>query len=115
MKQNGPTTILRWGIAFVFFYGALAALVWPEHSLVPMMGLFNVIFSLYELGLAGALFWGKRTPLTSLLATITFTILVIFDFRAMENIYPLIGLAFSSLALFDMSKQENTDHTNEHK
>jgi hypothetical protein len=121
MKSNGAATLLRWGIAFVFFYGAISALVSPERSLIQIPELLTalvpgkpllVIFSVYELALSGLLFWGKKVPWSSLLAVITFTLIVLVDFRNMAVVFPFIGLAIASLALLDMSKQ-NTTNNNE--
>lgn len=108
--------LLRWGIAFVFFYGAIASLLWPARSVIHIPALLTmlipgntllVIFSVYELALSGMLFWGKRIAWSSLLAVITFTFIVLIDFRNMSVAFPFIGLAIASLALLDLSKQNN--------
>ena len=122
MKSNSASTLLRWGIAFVFFYGAIAALLWPERSLIRIPELLMmivpgkpllVIFSLYELALSALLFWGRKIVWSSLLAVITFTIIVLVGFQSMALVFPFIGLALASLALFDMSKQSISSNNND--
>jgi len=115
MKSNGPSIILRWGIAFVFFYAAIASLVSPEAwtDFVPPFvtsivstKVFLSAFALYELVLAGMLFWGKKLYWVSLLATITLAAIVVVDFFVIDIVFRDVGLAFASLALFEMSKQD---------
>jgi uncharacterized membrane protein len=119
MRSNNAATLLRWGIAFVFFYGAIATLLWPDRSLVHIPELWMmlvpgrtllVIFSVYELALSGVLFWGKKIAWSSLLAAITFAAIVVIDFQYMAFVFPFIGLALASLALLDMSKQNIKIH-----
>jgi hypothetical protein len=91
MKQNGAITTLRWGIAFVLFYGSLVALIWPERALVQIPELIAsgkpilAMFSLYELILSGFLFSGKKVFWSSLLATLTFTAIIVFEISRQEN------------------------------
>ncbi len=75
MKNNGSVTILRWGLAFVFFYAAIASVARPERWVIYVPSFissimapqsFLVVFSLYELILAGFLFSGKKMFWTSL-------------------------------------------------
>lgn len=118
MKSNSAATLLRWGIAFVFFYGAIAALLWPDRSLVQIPEILMdlvpgkpilVIFSLYELALSAVLFWGKKIMWSSLLAALTFAIIVLIDFRDVASVFPFIGLALASLALLDLSKENKNN------
>jgi hypothetical protein len=113
MKNNGSVTILRWGLAFVFFYAAIVSVANPERwamyvpsfiSLVVAPQSFLVVFSLYELILAGFLFSGKKLFWSSLLAVITFVGIVIVDFSLVGIIFTDIGLAFAALALFDVAR-----------
>jgi hypothetical protein len=117
MKLSIAPTLLRWGIAFVFFYGAFASLLSPARSLIHVPELLMalvpgkpllVIFSVYELALSGLLFWGKKIYWSSLLAAITFAFIVVVDFRAIAILFPFIGLSLASLALFEMSRYNNT-------
>lgn len=116
MESSGATTILRWGLAFVFFYAAVAALLDPSTwaayipgfvgSIMPP-SLFLFSFSFYELILAGFLFWGKQLWWSSLFATITLGSIVIFDFQAIDIVFRDIGLAFAALALFQEARNHN--------
>jgi hypothetical protein len=119
MKNNSSVTILRWGLAFVFFYAAIAAVARPERwviyvpSFIPSIitpQSFLVAFSLYELILAGFLFSGKKLFWSSLFAVITFVGIVIVDFALAGIVFADIGLAFAALALFDVAR---TDRTND--
>jgi hypothetical protein len=114
MKPNGGITILRWGLAFVFFYAAVASLTSPETWVVYipsfLSALFSprlvlVAFSLYELILAGFLFWGRKLRAVSLISAITLGIIVVIDFGSMEFIFLNVGLALAALALFEMAGQ----------
>lgn len=121
--KSSSATLLRWGIAFVLFYGAIAALLSPTRSLIHIPELLMqlvpgkpllVVFSVYELALSGVLFWGKKVFWSSMLAAITFAVLVVVDFRVIAIAYPFIGLSLASLALLDMSNHNKKNHdTNE--
>jgi uncharacterized membrane protein YagU involved in acid resistance len=123
MKNNGSITILRWGLAFVFFYAAIASVARPERwviyvpsfigSIVPAQS-FLVAFSLYELILAGFLFSGRKLFWSSLFAVITFTAVIVVDFSLMSLVFTDIGLAFAALALFDFARNNRGyDRNNE--
>ena len=124
MKNSGSITILRWGLAFVFFYAAIASVARPERwviyvpsfitSTIPAQS-FLVAFSFYELVLAGFLFSGKKLFWSSLLAVITFTAVIIVDFSLMALVFTDIGLAFASLALFDFARNNRVHDHNESK
>ena len=115
MKGNPAATILRWGLAFVFFYAAVAALLNPADwvsflpgplASAPYADLLLSVFSVYELILAVFLFWGKKVYWSSLLATITLAGIVVANFQATNIVFRDIGLAMSGLALFEMSRQD---------
>jgi len=114
MKSNSAATILRWGLAFVFFYAAIASLLDPGNWIVflpgflaasPYAGMLLAVFSLYQLILAGMLFWGRQLYWASLLATITFAGIVVINVQESSIVFRDVGLAFSGLALFEMSRQ----------
>ncbi len=113
MESNGSATILRWGLAFVFFYAAIAALLNPSAWIPFIPGfigtimsvrLFLAIFSIYQLTLAVLLFTGKELWLASLLATITFVGIVVANYQVIDITFRDIGLAFASLALFQTTR-----------
>ncbi len=116
MKNNGSVTILRWGLAFVFFYAAIASVASPERWVIYVPSFissimapqsFLVVFSLYELILAGFLFSGKKMFWTSFFAVITLAAIVIVDFSLITIVFTDIGLAFAALALFDVARNSN--------
>jgi hypothetical protein len=116
MKSSGPTTILRWGLAFVFFYAALASLAYPERWTLYIPAwitafvsarIFLTVFSCYQLVLAVWLFIGKKLAWVSFLATLTLTAIVVADFRLMGVVFGDVGLAFAALALFELSRNNN--------
>ena len=115
MKHAAPALILRWGIAFVFFYAAIASLASPEGwlafvpsfvaAIIPQK-VFLTGFALYELVLAGMLLLGRKLYWVSLLSTATLSAIVVVDFFVIDIVFRDIGLAFASLALFEMAKQD---------
>jgi hypothetical protein len=122
MKNNGSITILRWGLAFVFFYAAIASVARPERWVIYVPSFissiisaqsFLVLFSLYELILAGFLFSGKKLFWSSLLAVITFTAVIVVDFSLMSLVFTDIGLAFAALALFDFARNNRGHNRND--
>ncbi|MDR3581724.1 MAG: hypothetical protein P4L67_00415 [Candidatus Pacebacteria bacterium] len=117
MKNNGSVTILRWGLAFVFFYAAIASVTRPERWVIYVPSFvssvvapqsFLVAFSLYELVLAGFLFSGRKLFWSSLFAVITLAAVVVVDFSLMALVFTDIGLAFAALALFDFARNNRT-------
>lgn len=113
MKNNGSVTILRWGLAFVFFYAALASVGRPERWVIYVPSFiaslivpqsFLVAFSLYELVLAAFLFSGRQLFWSSMLAMITLAAVVVVDFSLMPLVFTDIGLAFAAFSLFDFAR-----------
>lgn len=113
--------MLRWGLAFVFFYAAIAALARPDHwgVFVPYFvsntigaNLFLSIVSAYELLLAIWLVWGKKLSWVALLSAITFTVVVVVDLSRFGDAFQDVGLACASLALFEMSRHDVAVHHN---
>lgn len=111
MNKNSAGTILRWGLAFVFFYAAIAALLRPEiwlgyfpQFLVNMLPphLLLVGFSFYELILAGLLFAGRKLVWGSLLAAVTLGAIVVFNFMSLDIVFRDVGLFMAALALFEI-------------
>jgi len=116
MRTNRSAVILRWGLAFVFFYAAIASLLDPSEwasflpgplasaSFAPML---LTAFACYQLILAGFLFSGKKLYWSSLFSTVTLAAIVVVNFQSADIVFRDVGLALASLALFDMSKQRN--------
>ena len=115
MRHNAAATILRWGLAFVFFYAAIASLLDPSEWVSFLPGflatasyahLLLTVFSAYQLVLAGFLFSGRRIYWASLFATITLAGIIVANVQESDLIFRDVGLAFASLALFEMSRQD---------
>lgn len=115
MKGNAAT-ILRWGLAFVFFYAAISALRHPDlwaayfPQSILQAASSNVIlvgFSIYELLLAAWLFIGKKTRWASLFAVITFAAIVLFNLPSMDAVFGDVGLAMAALALYETSREHD--------
>jgi len=118
MKSNAPAVILRWGIAFVFFYAAIDSLISPDTwamyvpafvTAIVSEKIFLTVFSLYQLVLAGMLFMGKKLYWVTLLATITLGAIVVVDFFVIDIVFRDVGLAFAALALFEMVKENENN------
>jgi hypothetical protein len=115
--ESNSATMLRWGLAFVFFYAAVAALLDPGEwvaflppflSDIAPLTLFLTAFSVYQLILASMLFWGKYLWWSSLLAVLTFAGIVIVNYQVMDLVFRDIGLAFAALALFQTARHNNS-------
>ena len=114
MKKNFAATILRWGLAFVFFYAAYSSLRDPA-SWVGFIPAFLVqyfpaiplltVFSVYEFALAAWLFLGKRVAEAALLAAITLIGIVLVNFSGFIITFRDIGLALAALALFELARK----------
>ena len=114
MKGNAAATILRWGLAFVFFYAAVASLRSPEVWVGFLPGflvrtgfatLLLVGFSIYELILAVWLFTGRKLLWSSILAAITLAAITVANFSIIDVTFRDIGLAMAALALFELARQ----------
>lgn len=110
--------ILRWGLAFVFFYAAIAALINPTYwnGFFPpfLVGLFgeNLVrfgFSIFQIALAGWLFWGIKLKWSSLLAAAMLIGIIVVSFDQFEVTFRDVGLAFAALALFELARERNPE------
>lgn len=121
MHRRGAITILRWGLAFTFFYAAVSGLLHPtdwtvflppfvENFVTLKMAL--TIFSVYEIALAALLFSGRKLYMASLLSMATLAAIVIFNMGALDLVFRDVGLAMASLALFELIKKPS-DKDNE--
>lgn len=113
MKKSAAATILRWGLAFVFFYAGVAALRDPAAwagflpaflSSSSAAHLFLTGFSVYEIILALWLFVGRKLSWSSMLAFITLGVITIFNFSLFSITFRDVGLAMAALALFEMAR-----------
>ncbi len=116
MYKNPAITILRWGLAFVFFYAAIASLLNPSEWIGYLPGFLTVflpprlvltVFSIYEIILAALLFMGKKLVWISLLSVITLAAIVVFNLGLLEVTFRDVGLAMAALALYELARAEN--------
>ncbi len=122
MNRRGAITILRWGLAFVFFYAAVASLLRPQDwtGLLPRfigdvlpLRLVLTVFSIYEIALAVLLFIGRKLRLASILSLVTLAAVVIFNLGALDSVFKDVGLAMASLALFELVRKQPLDKNND--
>jgi len=113
MQKISAATILRWGLAFVFFYAGIAGLLDPQDwigYMPPFVG--NIIdpkialtaFSFYEIVLATMLFAGRKLKIASLFAVATLLGITIFNIGLMDVVFRDVGLIFAALALYELVK-----------
>jgi hypothetical protein len=116
MKGNPAIIIFRWGLAFVFFYAAVAALRHPEAWIGFLPGFLTDIFpgrlliagfSIYQLILAVWLFTGKKLTWSSVLAAATLVGITATNFEIIDLTFRDVGLAMAALALFELARQKN--------
>lgn len=123
-RTNYASLALRLGIAFTFFYAALAALLNPLawvgffpfwlRGILPSEILLNG-FSVYEIGLALWLMTGYKLRWSSVLAAASLAGVTVFNLGVMDIVFRDVGLTLAALALFFLSsgdlpwnKQERT-------
>lgn len=122
MHKYSAVTILRWGLAFTFFYAAIEGLLHPENwigYLPPFLG--NIlplrtvltIFSVYEIALAALLFIGRKLYWVSLLSIITLVVITVFNLEILDVTFRDVGLAMAALALFELVKKQPTEKNSE--
>ncbi len=113
MNRNSAEIILRWGLAFVFFYAAIAGLIksddWAGYfpqflQNMPFSNLLSAAFSVYEIILAAFLFWGRKLVWVSLLAAITLAAIVVLNLNILDITFRDVGLLMGALALFEMAR-----------
>lgn len=115
MSKLSAITILRWGLAFTFFYAAIASLVNPQNwvGYFPAF-LFDIFperlllvgFSLYEIVLATMLFIGKKLAWASLLAAISLAGITVFNLGVLDVVFRDVGLALAAFALHELVRGE---------
>ena len=105
-------TVLRWGIAFVFFFAAVATMLNPNAwamyipsfilSIVPVK-VFLVVFGFFQIILAVWLFTGKRLRLSSAIACVTLIVIVIATLDSLDETFRDVGLTLAAFALFTLA------------
>ena len=115
MTKRSTTLLLRWALAFVFFYAAIASLLNPHEwigylpifltRLVPPSWLLSA-FSVYQIVLTVWLFSGRRVASAAALAFFTLLAIIVSNFGLLDILFGDIGLAITALALFDLGRQK---------
>ncbi len=113
MRSNAAATLLRWGLAFVFLYAAIASLrhpdVWAEYlpqfltNLIPS-NLLLTGFSVYELALTVWLFSGKKLVWAAMVSAVTLAGITLANPSILDITFHDIGLAMAALALFELAR-----------
>ena len=112
-KQKIALILLRFGLAFVFFYAAIASYLSPNNwigffpmfvkNILPSQFLLTT-FSFYELALGFWLISGKWPVISAGLAAASILGIIVFNFGAMDIIFRDTGLLFAALALVFLSR-----------
>jgi hypothetical protein len=105
--------ILRWGLAFCFFYAAVASLRHPQdwvgffpmfvRNMVPDKLLLTG-FSIFEIVLAGWLFWGKKLLWAAVLAALSLAGVTLANLDSFDIVFRDVGLFFAALALIELAR-----------
>ena len=108
-KEKLVSLFLRLGLAFSFFYAAIASFVNPEvwigffpEFLRNINGIATV-FSIYELILGGWLLSGKKVFYAAILSALTMFGIVIFNFNAMDIVFRDVSILLAAIALAVLS------------
>lgn len=124
MNKYSAITILRWGLAFTFFYAAIASLLHPENwvgylpafvgNVIPTR-LALTLFSFYEITLAVLLFAGWKLKWAALFAAVTLAVITVFNLGGgvFDVTFRDIGLALMALALWELVKKEKYEEVEE--
>ena len=106
--QKIAIILLRLGLAFVFFYAAIASFTSPDDwigffpmfvkNILPAQFLLTA-FSLYELILGFWLLSGRWPVLSAALSALSILGIIVFNFGAMDIVFRDVGLFFAALAL----------------
>jgi hypothetical protein len=113
MHKSSAVVILRWGLAFVFFYAAVVSLLSPQEWLGYLpgwlasngwSGLLLSVFSIYQIILAALLFSGRKIYLASILSVATLAAITISNLGILAITFRDVGLTMSALALFELVK-----------
>lgn len=111
--------LLRWGLAFTFFYAAIASLrdgsswigfVPDVVETVISKELFLTLMSVGELALAAWLFWGWMLEWSALVSFAMLAGITVFNLGPTFDItFRDVGLALAALALYDLAKRQRTE------
>lgn len=106
--------MLRWGLAFVFFYAAISVLrtpfVWlgfvPDFLGFIPQSIFVSVFAAVGFALAFWLFWGRKLVWVAAISAILFALVVVVDITDLDQVFQSIGLFMASLALLSLAREK---------
>ena len=113
-KQKTALILLRLGIAFTFFYAAIASFLNPNDwiGFFPIflrnsvdVAILNNAFSFYELVLGFWLLSGRWPVISASFAALSVLGIIIFNFGVMDIIFRDVAILFSALALAILSSR----------
>lgn len=124
MGKHSAITVLRWGLAFTFFYAAIASLLNPENWMgyLPAFVAYIIpprialtMFSFYEIALATLLFAGRKIKWAALFSAVTLAIITLFNLKGgvFDITFRDVGLVFMALALWELVKKEKPEKDEE--
>ena len=112
--QKIAIILLRLGLAFVFFYAAIASFISPDswvgffpifiRNILPAQFLL-IAFSFYELVLGFWLLSGKWAVISAALAAASLLGIVVFNFGVMDIVFRDIGLFIAASALLFLHRK----------
>ena len=119
-NAHAAAIILRWGLAFIFFYAAISSLRSPDNWIgflphfvqVAFPGNLSLtVFAALEIILAAWLFSGRKLVWSAGLASLALLLVILANLDAMDLIFRDVGLLFAALALLELAR--NGAHTAE--
>ena len=109
-------TLTRLGLAFVFLYAAISALInpvaWVGFFPAWIRGLMSlhlliILFSSYQILLASWLISGKKTLYSSAFSAITIIFIIISNMNLLDIVFRDVDILVSALALIVLSRKES--------
>jgi len=110
-KQKLISFLLRLGIAFSFFYAAIASFLNPTAwigffpSFLQYDSLLTV-YSIFEIILGGWLLLGKKVFYAAVLSALTLFGIVVFNLGALDIVFRDIPILFAAIALAVLGHEE---------
>ena len=113
MSEKLASLFLRIGLAFVFFYAAVSALIFPENwtGFIPLFlknliseSFLLLLFSIYEITLGVWLLSNKKIFYASVLSAVTIFFIIIFNFTVLDVVFRDVAILFMAVALAVISR-----------
>jgi len=107
-KEVLASLFLRIGLAFAFFYAAIASFIFPEN----WIGFFPaflrtswilILFSVYEIILGLWLLSNKKTFYVSIISAVTLFFIVVFNLTLFDLVFRDVSIFFMAVALAVLS------------